>query len=251
MESSLLQSKQFLFDSYLFSCQSRILNSVSDESGNLKIKLDKTVFHPQGGGQPSDTGFICQGDRRFQVSSLEIDKSDDSIWHVGKCIEDFQFDTSVDVTAEIDESQRRLYARIHSAGHLIDLAVQRLGYQLSPGKGFHFPKGAYVEYIGNIPNEERDQALALITQTCQRIIQDTQEGSDVRVYEYEEAKGIIEVPDYLPAGRPIRFVKLSNEDRGCPCGGTHVKHVREIGTVMITKLQKKGKAIRVSYEVSN
>lgn len=49
---------------------------------------------------------------------------------------------------KVDEEKRRLYARVHSAGHLLDIAVNQLGYQWVPGKGYHFPTGAYVEYQG-------------------------------------------------------------------------------------------------------
>ena len=45
------------------------------------------------------------------------------------------------------------------------------------------------------------------------------------------------------------MVKLIKEDEGCPCGGTHVKHVKEIGGVKVSKVQNKGKNVRVSYEV--
>ena len=50
-----------------------------------------------------------------------------------------------------------MFARFHSAGHLLDMAMKRLGQmQLKPGKGYHFTKGAYVEYNGllEVPKEE-------------------------------------------------------------------------------------------------
>ena len=57
------------------------------------------------------------------------------------------------------------------------------------------------------------------------------------------------VPEYLPKEKPIRYVKLFEEDEGCPCGGTHVKHVRDLGTMKVVKFTKKGKNVRVSYVV--
>jgi len=33
----------------------------------------------------------------------------------------------------------------------------------------------------------------------------------------------------------------------CPCGGTHVEKVGEVGALTVTKIAKKGKNIRVSY----
>ena len=51
----------------------------------------------------------------------------------------------------MDEIKRKTYARYHSAGHLMDIAVRRVGLtHLQPGKGYHFPVGAYVDYIGVI-----------------------------------------------------------------------------------------------------
>lgn len=54
------------------------------------------------------------------------------------------------VEMKVDGDKRLLYARLHSAGHLLDMAVARLGYQWHPSKGCHFPVGAYVEYVGAI-----------------------------------------------------------------------------------------------------
>lgn len=44
-------------------------------------------------------------------------------------------------------------------------------------------------------------------------------------------------------------MKLTPEDEGCPCGGTHVKHVTDIAGIEVTKIVKKGKNLRVSYIV--
>ena len=71
--------------------------------------------------------------------------------------DDAKFLPGEEVTLSINEASRRLHARIHSAGHLLDIAMTKLGQtHLKPGKGYHFPKGAYVEYIGNIDNSIKD-----------------------------------------------------------------------------------------------
>lgn len=43
---------------------------------------------------------------------------------------------------------RRKHAKLHSAGHLLDLAVQNLGFGWETAKGYHFEDGPYVEYKG-------------------------------------------------------------------------------------------------------
>ena len=55
MESAI--AKEFLYNTYKFSTISRILQM--DHTPPLwRIKLQNTVFHPQGGGQPNDIGSI-------------------------------------------------------------------------------------------------------------------------------------------------------------------------------------------------
>ena len=72
-----------------------------------------------------------------------------------------------------------------------------------------------------------------------------------KVCSYDEAKELLVdgVPSYIPEGQDTRVIKLSNEDHGCPCGGTHVEHIKDIIEIEVTKIQKKGKNTRVSYGV--
>lgn len=76
------------------------------------------------------------------------------------------------------------------------------------------------------------------------------DGAIVRVYDYGTAKKEIKnLPDYLPEGGDVRWVKLNSSDEGCPCGGTHVKNIADLKKITITKVQKKGKKVKVSYQL--
>ena len=49
-----------------------------------------------------------------------------------------------------------MFARVHSAGHLLDIAMTRAGRSdLKPSKGYHFAAGAYVEYMGEVAETDR------------------------------------------------------------------------------------------------
>lgn len=76
-----------------------------------------------------------------------------------------------EVSLAVDAVKRKVYARYHSGGHLLDIAVRRVGLtHLQPGKGYHFPVGAYVEYIGVIDMAQKDKVAADITAAANAII---------------------------------------------------------------------------------
>ena len=45
------------------------------------VVLGKSIFHPQGGGQPSDEGTIRNGDKKFMIKSLQ--SKDEAVLHFG------------------------------------------------------------------------------------------------------------------------------------------------------------------------
>ena len=79
---------------------------------------------------------------------------------------------------------------MHSAGHLLDIAMVKAGRtDLKPSKGFHFSEGAYVEYIGNVDANARDALVATLNEKCAEIISSTPESMPVfkKMCTYEEA----------------------------------------------------------------
>lgn len=159
-----------------------------EKDSEFVVVLDRTIFHPQGGGQPADEGSIETGETKFTVKALQ--SKDDTILHMGtfsKVIftssysiqEGDTFEKGTEVNLQVDGEKRRLYARFHSAGHLLDIAVRRCGQtQLSPGKGHHFPSGAYVEYIGVVDNAIKDKLVASITEAANNIIKEKRAAQD-------------------------------------------------------------------------
>jgi hypothetical protein len=94
------------------------------------------------------------------------------------------------------------------------MAMIRLGHRhLRPGKGFHFPVGAFVEYIGNVDNAIKDKLRDDLTITANLIIKEQSQEESVwsNQCSYEEAAKILKegVPSYLPSGSDVRVVKLS------------------------------------------
>lgn len=89
-------------------CPARVVNCLGEADGRYAIELDRTLFHPQGGGQPADRGWIGE----LAVESVAA--RGESIVHIVA-----QPLPSGEVAIRVDEDARRLHARLHSAGHLI------------------------------------------------------------------------------------------------------------------------------------
>jgi Ser-tRNA(Ala) deacylase AlaX len=113
---------------------------------------------------------------------------------------------------------------------------------LKPSKGYHFDTGAYVEYVGEVAPDDRDSLVASLNQLVREIIEGTPKEEFVfkKMCSYDEANQLLEkaggVPPYIPKGNELRVLKLTSDDAGCPCGGTHVGHVSDIRGIEITKI---------------
>jgi Ser-tRNA(Ala) deacylase AlaX len=253
--------RDYFEDTYSYDSTAKILDIQEPVEGAkdnlLSIITDRTIFHPQGGGQPHDKGHIIMGDVKFVVEVLKHE--DDAILHRGNYAEGAEQVLKVgdEVKLQINGEFRSMNAKIHSAGHLLDMAMNRAGRtDLKPGKGYHFVEGPYVEYIGKVDPKEVDGLIAELNKHCSDLIQEARD-ADTKVFRkicsYEEAgqelKGAGGVPDYIKEGQELRVLKLTPEDLGCPCGGTHVHAIPEIGRVEVVKMKKKKGNTQVSYKV--
>jgi lysyl-tRNA synthetase class 2 len=217
-------------NTYLFKHKGKVIE-VGESEGKSYVILDETIFYPQGGGQPSDTGTIQSKDTTFEVSKCMI--IDDKVLHFGEFSKkEFKSGDKVDI--EIDEAKRRLLARIHSAGHVLDLALENLGIRLESNKGYHFPEGPYVEYKGEL--EVTDEVIEQIQAEANRII-DVNPKISYTIFNSKHANG-----------KPERIMHIEGYP-SCPCGGTHVRNLKEIGTFILRKIKNKKGLVKVSYTV--
>jgi Ser-tRNA(Ala) deacylase AlaX len=221
----------YMHDMQALSCDAKI-NRIEERKGKIILILDQTVFYPQGGGQPADRGLINSENGTFRVEHVQY--VGENIEHIGVVING-DIDVGEVVTCQVSETERNLHTRLHSAGHLIDLALQKLEIDWIPGKGFHFPAGSYVEYSGIIQAEEKEGVISKLELMCNELVQENYQTSIV----FDENK--------TQGGKPLRTVYYG--DFGIKCGGTHVSKPSEIGKIVIRKMKCKKGIVRISYRV--
>lgn len=122
--------------------RAQIIGCRAEADGRYAIELDRTLFHPQGGGQPSDSGWIDE-----QVV-MAVATRGDSVLHIVA-----QPLPLGEVEMRIDASARQLHARLHSAGHLLGLAGEQFGWR--PVKAHHWPGEGRITFAASAGAGER------------------------------------------------------------------------------------------------
>lgn len=230
----------YLKNTYLYE-STAVFIEVKKSDQREAIVLNTTIFYPQGGGQPADIGEIVSRNAIFSVTDVRLDK-EGIVWHFG-VFKVGTFTESQEVALKIDQDRRVLNAKIHSAGHLLDCAVSKMGLDnLKPTKGFHFPDGPYVEYEGVIEN-----SVDIITELEQLIneliSQDLEIETNSLSSEAAKIQGV-----WAPSGKSARVVNFTGFPN-CGCGGTHVRSSSEIGKIVIRKIKHKKGVTRIGYNL--
>jgi len=237
----------------------RALFKQATEEDHVVI-TEATIFHPQGGGQPSDEGVMTSSDAeatnaevsQFTVSSARMDAIHDGrVLHLGRFAHPHSlFTPGTSVTQTLDSAKRLLYSRLHTAGHVLGAAVRHLLEPSVPGfdelKASHFPDSAACEFAGLIDGKHK----AAIQEKVDAYVEKDMEVV-VEFWDWEEfEKRGVHAPDrsLAPPGGKFRVVRI----RDCevyPCGGTHVASTRECGRTTVKKISRSKGTSRVSYTV--
>lgn len=109
------------------------------------------------------------------------------------------------------------------------------------------PTWLFVEYSGEYDGEQKQKLIReLQVKINDLIVQGSTNTIKFMTPEEMAATGAV-VPDNLPKGKPTRAVFYN--DFAVPCGGTHVKDIKDIGQLTVTNIKRKDGRIRVSYSV--
>ncbi len=234
----------YLKDSYQSELRSRIVKAVNDEKRYWYVALDETIFHPKGGGQPSDRGIIEGDGFKLEVKKAML-AGDRVVVHWGKTLEGMP--AEVPVVARVDWEWRFLMMRRHTAAHLLDHCLaETLGVDVETLDSW-LGDPCYVAYKGMLPSKEQ---LVEVERLENRIIDDgrpvTAEELDAEQLKLAHAN----MPNMgrLPAMEKLRLVTIE----GCKpiaCGGTHVRKVSEVKGVRIQGTEIMDEGFRIQFSI--
>jgi misacylated tRNA(Ala) deacylase len=225
----------FRADAYLDTCEASVL-SLTDQGG---IVLDRTVFYATGGGQPGDAGRLVRQDgSEIAIATTITDKADRSVViHVpaeGQALPS----PGERVSVHLDWPLRHKRMRVHTALHLLScvLPYPVTGGAIGDGDGrldFDIPEAGLDKAE---VNEKLQSLIDRDAPVSERWISDEELAANPQLVK------TMSVKPPTGAGR-VRLVEIAGIDLQ-PCGGTHVKRTAEIGRVLVTDIEKKGKQNR-------
>ena len=218
----------FRDDAYLRECTATVV-TVDDR----RVVLDRTVFYPEGGGQPGDSGELRLADGGSLAVTTTRKDADLGLVHVlaDGVAAPAPGDT---VVAVIDWDIRYRHMRMHTCLHLLCSLIPH------PVTG-----GAIGADRGRLDFDMAEGIDKAVIEAALNALVAGDHPVGSRWITDEEMRGnmalvrTMSVQPPMGSGR-VRLVDVDGVDLQ-PCGGTHVARTGEIGPVTLGKVENKGR----------
>lgn len=213
-----MTEKLYLANASLPTLSATVTSVRTLEDGRHAARLDRTIFHAQGGGQRADRG------RLGEAQVLHAMHDGPNVDH----IIDRQDVVSVgqQVVLELDHAWRALNTAFHTAGHLLAGVMEARYPSMRAVSGHQWPGEARVEF------EAEGGACAVeLTALNQVLAQAISEDWPVQLRGDPYSNRQVQIGALPPMA----------------CGGTHLQRLGELRTLVVGSVKAKGSRVRMSY----
>ena len=195
------------------------------------LVFDKTIFYPEGGGQPGDEGFITSGENKTRILGTKY--INQKLVHLVSEKQDFKKNDKVKL--ELDWSRRYSHMQVHTCLHLLCSIIPYPVTGGSIGDG----RGRLDFDLETKPNKED------VLNSLNKLISDdhTISISSITDDELDQNPDLVRTMSVKPprGSGTIRMIKIGENIDFQPCGGTHVQKTSEIKLVKSVNIENKGK----------
>ena len=212
----------------------KIIELCPSQNGETPVILDRTIFYPDGGGQPADRGTING------VPILDVRERDREIFHMVSA-EGAEKLEAGKAELILDSRRRRDHTQLHTGQHLLSGTLLRmLG---APTVSMHM--GEEVCTIDVNVAEIKNEALIAVEDAVADAIE---ENHPVIVHQCPpEDVSSFKLRKVPPVGEEvIRVVEIEGHDI-IACCGTHLKSTAEIGLLRILGAEKYKGMTRITF----
>lgn len=231
---------------YLRDAQLRTFEATVVAVDDDRLALDRTAFHPTGGGQPHDTGTLDGPAGPLEV--VDVRKEGVAVWHV---VDGGPMPRVGDpVTGELHWERRYALMRTHTALHVLCGVIwNEWGVPVTGGQ--MEPLAARMDFdFDPLPDGFREQVEELVNVelAADRPVEVSFLPRSAAVEDEDLIRTNVGLRK-LTDDQDVRVVEIVGLDKQAD-GGTHVASTAEVGRVRILKTESKGKGNkRVRIEV--
>jgi len=193
--------------------------------------LDQTLFYPEGGGQPADSGMLISAESMVRVDDVQ-NIGDVIVHHISGGV----LRRGDRVKGIVDEERRWSLMRHHTATHLLlHAAKEVLGahiHQAGAQKGVESARLDIRHFKHITPDELRKIEIAANRMIMSNQVVDIRHEDRTRA---EQLHGFALYQGGVPPGREIRIVQVAGDVEAC--AGTHCRGTGEIGMIKIIRVE--------------
>ncbi|MCD6590882.1 MAG: alanyl-tRNA editing protein [Candidatus Aenigmarchaeota archaeon] len=230
----------YMDDCYLKEFEAKVISVTKGGENKFFVVLDQTAFYPNSGGQPHDTGKLIKNGVEYPVV------------YVGKFSGQISHEVSKEglkegdvVKGVIDWERRFKLMRMHTAAHIISAIFHKETGALITGNQLGVDHSR-IDF--SLETFDRERMAELFNKANEIVEKDL----PVKIY-YLPREEAMKIPDVVklakalpPNANELRIVEIEGFDVQAD-GGTHVKLTKEIGKIVFTKAENKGKNNRRVY----
>lgn len=220
------------------------VSKVNEDEGY--ICLEETLFYKEGGGQPADHGKISWD--KNSVDVVDVQKEHGKVRHYVENFEELP-EPGTEVHGEIDWERRYKLMRMHTAQHVLSWVVLNRYDATTAGNQIHedYSRIDFEPITFSQENLEKieNQVNALIQKGLE--VEKKFMGRELLQEQIQEGRMNLDIiPEHVD---PLRVIVIGENDL-CPCGGTHLDNIKEIGRINITERETKGSdKDRIKFEL--
>lgn len=207
------------------------IEEIIEREDKILLVLDRTIFFPIGGGQPSDLGMIGES------NVLSVFEKDNIIYHEVDNIPEKK-----EVKCILDWERRLDHMQQHCGEHILSgIIYKEYGFH---NKGFHLGEDHVT-----IDIDAKELTLEMILNIETKANEAIYENRNISINTVKTSE---EAQKYHPRKIPetdqdLRIVIVDDIDC-CACCGTHPLTTGEVGVIKILKVQKYKKMSRIFFK---
>ena len=233
-------------DQYARKCLASV-TEVREKKGMDVIACDASVFYPEGGGQPSDTGTVTLRGIEYRVTSAHDESLEGPVWHYTDAPAG-TFHEGDEITLAIDWDVRFTNMQRHLGEHMLSGTF----YAMCGGvnKGFHMGEDYItidIDLGGRmLTGDELTEAEIMVNKAVQADMPVT-----VTWYDSYEESLVMPVRKKVPHEGRVSVVTVGDpaDPYDCiACCGTHPSSSGQVGLVAIYKCEPNKGMSRVYFD---